>query len=115
MPSFAFKRRSGIGTSGSSSDTKDRSGSGIRNELSTGESGYIRRAGASSSTPNATSNSSSGPAFEGRDRRIGSGRIPMRDVTWNEYHTTTKPEKDSTPSATSKSSTEPTTTSKNSN
>lgn len=102
LPSFACKRRPTGGTTGTTStDTKDRVSAGLRKETTSADQS-TRRDGTSGGDVAASgkpvlayrkaggNGESTGEAL-GRDRRIGSGRIPMRDVSWNDY----KSDKDS--------------------
>lgn len=121
LPSFACKRRPTASTAtGTTPDAKDRAGSGLRKESSSVElSSGTRRGGASAAAGNSAGNNVSGgnaggsgtSEALGRDRRIGSGRIPMRDVSWSDYRSTTV-EKDGT---TTTSSAAPSTSTTSSN
>lgn len=100
LPSFACKRRpTGSTTGTNSTETKDRLSTGLRKEATSADQ-TPRRDGTSGDVVKSVMNyrksgnsDSTGEAL-GRDRRIGSGRIPMRDVSWNDYKSTTS-DKDS--------------------
>lgn len=109
LPSFACKRRpTGTSATPNATETKNRSTSGLRKE-STPTDKPVKRGGSngsSSTSANNGSNAAGGESMGRGERRIGSGRIPMRDVTWNEYRSTTdERESNESPTATTAAST----------